>query len=195
MDTILHPTALTEPDHALLQSAIDAADRLYVPGVQEVGAAVRTSDGQVFAGIHFETATGFANICGEVAAICCMVAAGHRDLDTAVAVWRDPDGRHFLLPPCGRCREVISDFNPQAWVIITTLATTGMPPRYNILSKCAWPSCCRAARTSCACLMRSSTLSPIRDNLSLPSRSEASLIYRTRDASLRLGMTARSIGK
>ena len=111
---------LTEPDRALLQAAIDAADRLYVQGIQEVGAAVRTTDGQIFAGIHFETATGFANICGEVAAICCMVAAGHRDLDTAVAVWRDPDGKHYLLPPCGRCREVISDFNPQAWVIITT---------------------------------------------------------------------------
>ena len=111
---------LTEPDRALLQSAIAAADRLYVQGIQEVGAAVRTADGQIFAGIHFETATGFANICGEVAAICCMVAAGHRDLDTAVAVWHDPDGKHYLLPPCGRCREVISDFNPQAWVIITT---------------------------------------------------------------------------
>jgi cytidine deaminase len=49
-----------------------------------------------------------------------MVAAGHRDLDTVAAVWRDPDGGHYLLPPCGRCREVISDFNPQAWVIITT---------------------------------------------------------------------------
>jgi cytidine deaminase len=113
-------TELSESDRALLQSAIDAADRLYVPGVQEVGAAVRTTSGQIFAGIHFETATGFANICGEVAAICCMVAAGHRDVETVAAVWRDPDGKHYLLPPCGRCREVISDFNPQAWVIITT---------------------------------------------------------------------------
>ncbi|MEO7909269.1 MAG: hypothetical protein ABIV47_06430 [Roseiflexaceae bacterium] len=113
-------TALSESDRIVLQSAIDATDRLYVPGIQEVGAAVRTTAGQVFAGIHFETATGFANICGEVAALCCMVAAGHRDVETVAAVWRDPDGKHYLLPPCGRCREVISDFNPQAWVIITT---------------------------------------------------------------------------
>jgi cytidine deaminase len=117
----MNHTELTEPDRTLLQSAINAADRLYVPGIQEVGAAVGTADRQIFTGIHFETATGFANICGEVAAICCMVAAGHRDLDTVAAVWRDPDGKHYLLPPCGRCREVISDFNPQAWVIISTL--------------------------------------------------------------------------
>jgi cytidine deaminase len=50
-----------------------------------------------------------------------MVAAGHRDVETVAAVWRDPDGKHYLLPPCGRCREVISDFNPQAWVIITAM--------------------------------------------------------------------------
>jgi cytidine deaminase len=115
-------TELTEADRAVLQHAIDAADRLYVRGVQEVGAALRTAGGQIFSAIHFETATGFANVCGEVAAICCMVAAGHRDLETVAAVWRDPEGKHYLLPPCGRCREVISDFNPEAWVIVTTMS-------------------------------------------------------------------------
>lgn len=114
-------TALSEADQELLQRAIDAAERLYVPGIQEVGAAVRTASGPIFAGIHFETATGFANICGEIAAICCMVAAGHRDLDTVAAVWRDRNGRLYLLPPCGRCREVICDFNPEAWVIVTRM--------------------------------------------------------------------------
>ena len=113
---------LTESDRALLQQAIGAADRLYVPGVQEVGAALRTRSGHTFSAIHFETATGFANVCGEVAAICCMVAAGHRDVEIVAAVWRDPAGSHFLLPPCGRCREVISDFNPEAWVIIAASA-------------------------------------------------------------------------
>jgi cytidine deaminase len=110
---------LSEPDTDVLRYAIEASDRLYVRGIQEVGAAVRTASGTIFSGIHFETSTGFANICGEIAAICCMVAAGQRDIATVAAVWRDPDGKHYLLPPCGRCREVISDFNPDAWVILT----------------------------------------------------------------------------
>jgi cytidine deaminase len=114
-------TELSEQDREVLRHAVAAAQRLYVPGIQEVGAAVRTTSGQIFTGIHFETATGFANICGEIAAICCMVSAGHRDLDTVAAVWRSPSGEHYLLPPCGRCREVISDFNPAAWVIVTTM--------------------------------------------------------------------------
>ena len=114
-------TELSEQDIELLRQAIAASNRLYVRGLQEVGAAVRTATGQIFAGIHFETSTGFATVCGEIAAICGMVSAGHRDLETIVAVWRDPHGNHYLLPPCGRCREVISDFNPAAWVIVTTL--------------------------------------------------------------------------
>ena len=105
----------------MLQAAVEASDRLYLAGRQEVGAAVRTASGEIFAGIHLETAVGWANICGEVAAICCMLSAGHRDLDTVAAVWRDPEGQHVLLPPCGRCREVISDLNRQAWVIVSTL--------------------------------------------------------------------------
>lgn len=110
---------LDEQDIEVLAGARAASDRLYVQGIQEVGAAVRTAGGEIYSAIHFETSGGFANVCGEVAAICCMVAAGRRDLETVAAVWRSPQGEHFLLPPCGRCREVISDFNPQAWVIIT----------------------------------------------------------------------------
>lgn len=111
---------LTPDDHVVLQSAVAASDRLYVRGVQEVGAAVRTAGGHLFAGVHFNSASPFATVCGEVAALSCMVAAGYRDLETVAAVWRDEGGRHFLLPPCGRCRVLIRDFNPEAWVIVST---------------------------------------------------------------------------
>ena len=113
-------TPLDDQELEVLRQAIDASDRLRVPGIQEVGAALRTRSGEIFSGIHVDTATGFADVCGEVAAICCMVSAGHRDLETIAAVWRDPAGQHYVLPPCGRCREVIHDFNPEAWVIVTS---------------------------------------------------------------------------
>ncbi len=115
-------TGLSEQDTEVLKQATEASNRLYLKGIQEVGAAVRTATGQIFCGIHFETSTGFANICGEIAAICGMVSAGQRDLETIAAVWRNPNGEHYLLPPCGRCREVISDFNPEAWVIVTSMS-------------------------------------------------------------------------
>ena len=110
---------LTPYDNLVLQSAVAASDRLYVKGVQEVGAAVRTAGGEVFTGIHFNSASPFATVCGEVAALSCMVAAGQRDLGVIAAVWRDEGGRHFLLPPCGRCRVLVRDLNPEAWVIVS----------------------------------------------------------------------------
>lgn len=76
----------SEEDAKLLVMAIAASDRLYLKGVQEVGAAVLTTSREVFSAIHFETSSGYANICGEVAAICVMVAAGHRDLVAVAAV-------------------------------------------------------------------------------------------------------------
>jgi cytidine deaminase len=112
---------LSQQDAEVMRQAIEASNRLYVRGIQEAGAAVRTRTGQINSGIYFETSTGFAAICGEIGAICCRVSAGHRDLETIVAVWRDPNGNHYVLPPCGRCREVISDFNPNARVIVTRL--------------------------------------------------------------------------
>ena len=113
-------TELTLEDQQVLESAVAASDRLYLKGVQEVGAAVQTVGGHIFAGVHFNSASPFATVCGEVAALSCMVAAGHRDLATVAAVWRDGEGRHFLLPPCGRCRTLIRDLNPEAWVIVST---------------------------------------------------------------------------
>ncbi len=129
---------LSEQDTEVLRHAAEASNRLYLRGIQEVGAALRTTTGRIFSGIHFETSTGFANICGEIAAICCMVSAGHRDLATIAAVWRDPKGKYYVLPPCGRCREVISDFSPDTWVIVTTMqdhwdeAAIGRPGKVRI---------------------------------------------------------------
>ena len=38
-----------------------------------------------------------------------------------VAIWGDGKGAYRLLSPCGRCREIISDFNPDTWVIVGSL--------------------------------------------------------------------------
>jgi cytidine deaminase len=50
-----------------------------------------------------------------------MVSGGQRELDTIVAIYGDGRGNHWLLAPCGRCRELISDFNRDAMVIVGSL--------------------------------------------------------------------------
>lgn len=114
-------TKLSEEDLELIEAAKEAADRLHVDDVHEVAAALRTTDKKVFTGIHIEANVGFADVCGEVAAICTAISHGHRNFEAIVAIWGDGKGTYKLLSPCGRCRELISDFSEDTWVIVGSL--------------------------------------------------------------------------
>jgi cytidine deaminase len=115
----MRKTALTQEDHALIRAARETLDRLYLENRHEVSAALRTKRGNVYTGIHIEAGVGFADVCGEVAAISHAVAHGEREFDAIVAMWRGEKG-YEIPSPCGRCREVISDFSKDIWVILGT---------------------------------------------------------------------------
>ena len=114
-------TKLSKEDFELIEAAKEAADRLHVDDVHEVAAAIRTLEKKIFTGIHIEVSAAFADVCGEVAAICTAISRGYRNFETIVAVWGDGKGSYELLSPCGRCREVISDFSKDTWVIVGSL--------------------------------------------------------------------------
>lgn len=114
-----HPLVVT--DQELIKAAKETADRLHLDDVHEVAAALRTKDGTIFTSIHTDATVGFADVCGEVAAICHALAHGHRDYEAIVAIWGDGKGRYRLLSPCGRCRELISDFSMDTMVIVGSL--------------------------------------------------------------------------
>ena len=109
---------LVEGDYELIEIAKQTGDRLHVKDLHEVTAALRTRSGTVFSGIHIEGTVGSIDVCGEVAAICSMVSAGQRDIETIVAIYVDGQGNYSIMSPCGRCRELISDFNLDANVIV-----------------------------------------------------------------------------
>lgn len=71
-----------------------------------VGAAIFTAGGKVYTGVCIETACGMG-FCAEHAAAAAMVTAGESCVKKMVAV--GSDGR--VLPPCGRCREFISQMD------------------------------------------------------------------------------------
>src|SRR5215210_2971987 len=71
----------------------------------DVAAALVTDRGTVFSGVCIDTTCG-TGFCAEHAAIAAMVTAGEYRIAKSVAVWRDErDGRLYVLPPCGRCRQ------------------------------------------------------------------------------------------
>ncbi len=99
----------------LVAAARDAAGRAYQPysGVS-VGAALRTTGGEVFTGCNVENASYGLTICAERTAVVRAVADGHREFD-AIAIVTD---RKRALMPCGACRQFLQEFAPglHVWV-------------------------------------------------------------------------------
>jgi cytidine deaminase len=76
-----------------------------------VAAALVTDAGNRFLGVCIDTGSG-TGFCAEHSAIAAMVTAGEYRIAAIVAVWRDDQGRLYVLPPCGRCREFIRQVDP-----------------------------------------------------------------------------------
>jgi len=85
------------------------------PESHEVGAALRTRSGKIFAAVNVKANVGRVSVCAEAVAIGMAASAGDTDIERIVAV--DQKGR--VISPCGMCREMISDYAPQAEVIVS----------------------------------------------------------------------------
>ncbi len=73
-----------------------------------VGAAILTESGRVYTGVCIDTGSSMG-FCAEHAAAAAMVTAGENRILKMIAVgW---DGQ--IMPPCGRCREFISQLHSE----------------------------------------------------------------------------------
>ncbi|MCF3107194.1 hypothetical protein LL912_00230 [Niabella sp. CC-SYL272] len=71
-----------------------------------VGAALETADGNIYTGISIDTACSMG-FCAEHSAIAEMLKHGEYKIKAIVAV--NDNGQ--AIPPCGRCRELISQLS------------------------------------------------------------------------------------
>jgi len=99
---------LTDADLIAAARATLAPRRLS-PTVEVAGvaAALLTAGGKLHLGVCIDAASGIG-FCAEHGAIAAMITAGESRIATIVAV--DWDGT--ILPPCGRCRELIVQVDP-----------------------------------------------------------------------------------
>jgi len=81
-----------------------------------VASAIRCKNGKIYAGVNVYSIHG---ACAEIIAVGSAITDGEREFECLVSV-RGEDGDE-LLPPCGNCRQFLSDYMPDCKVIINTI--------------------------------------------------------------------------
>ncbi len=94
-----------------------------------VGAAVRTSRGDVFCGCNVENASYGLTMCAERNALAAAVAAGQPRVCALAVTARGP-----AWPlPCGACRQVLAEFAaPRTPVMIARAGSRAAPRVYTL---------------------------------------------------------------
>lgn len=95
----------------LIRYALDAMKNAYAPySGCLVGAAILCSDGSVYTGCNIENASFSATCCAERTALFKAVSEGKKEF-SAIAVVGGKEGKiNGLFPPCGVCRQALSEF-------------------------------------------------------------------------------------
>jgi cytidine deaminase len=102
-------------DQQIVTQAIEVAGRAYAPYSRfHVGAVLVGKDGRIFAGCNVENISFGLTICAERNAVFAAVAAGCREFERIVVV------ADTAVPasPCGACRQVLAEFNPDLEVLL-----------------------------------------------------------------------------
>ena len=99
---------LRKRDLELVEKAKDLIDKRKSKR-SSVAAVLRTKSNKTFHGVNIEIeCSAPCSICAEYAAIGTMVSEGEEEIETIVAFAYKNGGR--VLPPCGQCRQFISEF-------------------------------------------------------------------------------------
>jgi cytidine deaminase len=104
---------------ALIIAATEVQTRAYAKySGFAVGAALLTKSGKIFVGCNVENISFRLTMCAEQSAIGAAVANGEREFVMLAVVTNSKDP----AVPCGGCRQVLAEFNPDLEVISVTLA-------------------------------------------------------------------------
>jgi cytidine deaminase len=103
----------------LVTAATEVRGRAHAPYSGFFVGAALSAGGRTFTGVNIENASYPLSVCAERNAVAAMVTAGEREVDAVAVVTDAPTP----TPPCGGCRQVLSEFaRPDTVVVSQTLA-------------------------------------------------------------------------
>ena len=86
----------------------------------QVGAVVITKSGKIYPGVNVENSSYGATVCAERVALFSAVTDGHKEIE-AVVIASSLNGKAVF--PCGMCRQVLADFNPEMDIYLVNSET------------------------------------------------------------------------
>jgi cytidine deaminase len=94
---------------SLKEAAMRALVNAYAPYSNfRVGAALKTTRGDIVIGCNMENSAYGLAICAETLAVASAVSQGLKDFDEIAIATDDAEP----TPPCGACRQVLNEFAP-----------------------------------------------------------------------------------
>lgn len=108
-----------EIEKILVEAAVKALDRSYSPYSNfKVGAALLSKSGRVYTGANIESASFTPTVCAERVAFFSAIHSGETEFSKIAIV----GGRNGVIdafcPPCGVCRQVMTEFCDSEFEII-----------------------------------------------------------------------------
>lgn len=107
-----NPDELGREDKELIEEARNAATNAYAPYSRfKVGAAIRLMSNKIVKGANVENAAFPSGLCAERTAIsnCVSNYPGDKPVTIAIAAMYEDTFTEEPVPPCGNCRQVITE--------------------------------------------------------------------------------------
>ena len=96
---------ITKQDKELIEKATELIKERHLNGKIDTGSALITNKGNIYLGVDIVCRSEPCSICAEYSSVGSMLTQGEQKIKTIVAV----SDSGTILPPCGKCRELIFD--------------------------------------------------------------------------------------
>ncbi len=112
-------TELDDADYELIEEAHKEFDKKTMHDWHGVSCGIRLASGKIITGLVLEAENPSLTICAEPIVIGkALTDISDDPIITIVATRNRELTKYKVIPPCGRCREFITDYCPDANVII-----------------------------------------------------------------------------